>query len=176
MLPPFWHAFLKALALRKIPTNYCAISLFDFNAEADATRFSIATSNSTQGSRFTFNPFVSYPLSGPGWFVTPKFQWHVVSYDLSSVSTTAPAGQPRNFSFNVPTFSVDSGLVFERSVRLFATDFNQTLEPRLFTFTRLIATRHSHPFSIPARKISVLRRSLRTTRSWAAIASPVSTG
>lgn len=132
-----WQSFTTAPPYNRDPEldiKYAKYNAggFDFGAEADATRFSIATSNSTEGSRFTFNPFVSYPLSGPGWFVTPKFQWHVVSYDLSSVSSTAPTGQPKNFSFNVPTFSVDSGLVFERSVRLFGTDFIQTLEPRLY--------------------------------------------
>ena len=105
---------------------------FDFGAEADVTRFSISTADSTEGSRFTFNPFVSYPLSGPGWFITPKVQWHYVAYDLTSIGSSAPTGQPHNFSFNVPTFSLDSGLVFERSVRLFGTDYIQTLEPRLF--------------------------------------------
>jgi LPS-assembly protein len=105
---------------------------FDFGAEADATRFSISTADSTEGSRFTFNPFVSYPLSGPGWFITPKVQWHYVAYDLTSIGSGAPTGQPNSFSFNVPTFSLDSGLVFERSVRLFGTDYIQTLEPRLY--------------------------------------------
>lgn len=105
---------------------------FDFGAEADVTRFSISTADSTEGSRFTFNPFVSYPLSGPGWFITPKVQWHYVAYDLTTIGSSAPTGQPNNFSFNVPTFSLDSGLVFERSVHLFGTDYIQTLEPRLY--------------------------------------------
>ena len=132
-----WQSFTTAPPYSRDPeldvkyTKY-DIGGFDFGAEADATRFSISTSNSTEGSRFTFNPFVSYPLAGPGWFITPKLQWHFDAYDLSSIASTAPAGQPRNFSFNVPTLSLDSGLVFERSVRLFGTDFIQTLEPRLY--------------------------------------------
>jgi LPS-assembly protein len=132
-----WQSFTTSPPYNRDPeldVKYAKYDIggFDFGAEADATRFSISTSNSTEGSRFTFNPFVSYPLAGPGWFITPKLQWHFNAYDLSSIASTAPAGQPRNFSFNVPTLSLDSGLVFERSVRLFGTDFIQTLEPRLF--------------------------------------------
>jgi LPS-assembly protein len=69
---------------------------------------------------------------GPGYFVTPKVQWHVASYDLSNIGTGAPAGQPKNFTESVPTFSFDTGLIFERSVRLFGQDYIQTLEPRLY--------------------------------------------
>lgn len=132
-----WQSFSTAPPYNRDPeldVKYAKYDLggFDFGAEADATRFSISTADSTEGSRFTFNPFVSYGLSGPGWFITPKFQWHFDSYNLSSIASTAPAGQPRNFSFNVPTLSLDSGLVFERSVRLFGADLIQTLEPRLY--------------------------------------------
>ena len=51
---------------------------------------------------------------------------------LSSISSSAPTGQPKTFSYNVPTLTLDSGMVFERSVNLFGTDYIQTLEPRLY--------------------------------------------
>ncbi|MFM0739325.1 LPS-assembly protein LptD [Paraburkholderia xenovorans] len=105
---------------------------FDFGAEADATRFTIATADATQGSRFVFNPYVSYTAERPGWFITPKLQWHFASYDLTSIGADAPAGQPKTLNVNVPTVSLDSGLRFERDVRLFGTSYIQTLEPRLF--------------------------------------------
>jgi len=111
---------------------------FDFGAEADATRFAVSTADATQGDRFVFNPYVSYPIVRPGWFVTPKVQWHFASYNLSNIGTDAnsgiqaPPGQPKNFNVNVPTYSLDSGLVFDRSVRLFGKDYIQTLEPRLY--------------------------------------------
>ncbi len=105
---------------------------FDFGAEADATRFSISSSDLTQGSRFVFNPYVAYPIERPGWFITPKLAWHFAAYDLTSIGTDVPAGEPKTFSVNVPTFSLDSGMRFERSVKLFGQDYIQTLEPRLF--------------------------------------------
>ncbi|MGN6234127.1 MAG: LPS-assembly protein LptD [Trinickia sp.] len=105
---------------------------FDFGAEADYTRFRITTADQTEGDRLMFNPYVSYGLIGPGYFVVPKVQWHFASYDLSNIGSSAPAGQPKAFTESVPTFSFDSGLIFDRSVRLFGDDYIQTLEPRLY--------------------------------------------
>jgi len=59
-------------------------------------------------------------------------QWHFASYDLSNIGTGSPANQPKNFTESIPTFSFDTGLIFDRSVRLFGQDFIQTLEPRLY--------------------------------------------
>ena len=71
-------------------------------------------------------------MVGPGYFVTPKVQWHFASYNLSNLGTNSVAGQPKNFTESIPTFSFDTGLVFDRSVRIFGTDYIQTLEPRLY--------------------------------------------
>ncbi|WP_116139353.1 LPS-assembly protein LptD [Trinickia diaoshuihuensis] len=105
---------------------------FDFGAEADYTRFRITSADAIEGDRVMFNPYVSYGIIGPGYFVVPKVQWHFASYDLSNVSSTAPAGQPKSFTESIPTFSFDTGLVFDRSMRLFGDDYIQTLEPRLY--------------------------------------------
>uniref|UniRef100_UPI00158D16E9 LPS-assembly protein LptD n=1 Tax=Burkholderia sp. BCC1638 TaxID=2681391 RepID=UPI00158D16E9 len=40
--------------------------------------------------------------------------------------------KPKRFPYSIPTLSFDTGLVFDRSVRLFGQDFIQTLEPRLY--------------------------------------------
>ncbi|MDR5733928.1 LPS-assembly protein LptD [Caballeronia sp. LZ025] len=108
------------------------VSGFDFGAQANATRFTISTADTTQGDRFVFNPYVSYSINRPSFFFKPMLQWHMASYHLSSIGTDAPSGQPRDFTVNVPTASLDTGLVFERNVRLFGTNLIQTLEPRLF--------------------------------------------
>jgi LPS-assembly protein len=105
---------------------------FDFGAEADYSRFTITTADATEGQRVMFNPYVSYGLVGPGYFVVPKLQMHLAAYDLNHISSTAPAGQPKNFTESIPTFSFDTGLIFERSVHLFGDDYIQTLEPRLY--------------------------------------------
>jgi len=105
---------------------------FDFGAEADYTRFRITTADSTEGDRVIFNPYVSYGIIGPGYFVVPKAQLHFASYDLRNISSTAPIGQPKAFTESVPTLSFDTGLIFDRSIRLFGEDYIQTLEPRLY--------------------------------------------
>ncbi|WP_233864552.1 LPS-assembly protein LptD [Paraburkholderia adhaesiva] len=105
---------------------------FDYGAEADYSRFRITSSDTTEGDRVVFNPYLSYSVVGPGYFVTPKVQWHFAAYDLSNIGTGSPAGQPKNFTESIPTFSFDTGLVFERNVHLFGQDYIQTLEPRLY--------------------------------------------
>ncbi len=112
---------------------------FDYGFEADATRFTITTEGATDGNRAYFNPYLSYGVNAPGYFVTPKVQWHFASYDLSHIATSQVAGssppvvrQPKNFTESIPTLSFDSGLVFDRSVHLFGQDYIQTLEPRLY--------------------------------------------
>ena len=102
---------------------------FDYGAEADYTNFRITTADTTQGQRVMFNPYLSYSVVGPGYFVTPKVQWHFASYNLNNIAT---AGTPKNFTESIPTLTFDTGLIFDRSVRIFGEDYIQTLEPRLY--------------------------------------------
>ncbi|WP_232442256.1 LPS-assembly protein LptD [Burkholderia ubonensis] len=105
---------------------------FDFGMETDATRFRPTVSNATQGNRFVFDPYVAYSVERSSWFFTPKLKWHFASYNLTSIGSGAPSGQPNQFDVNVPTLTVDTGLRFERSMSLFGHTYLQTLEPRLF--------------------------------------------
>jgi LPS-assembly protein len=105
---------------------------FDFGTEFDATRFTMSTADATQGSRLVFSPYIRYPIVHPDWFVTPELKWHFAQYNLTSIGTDSPAGQPKTFAYNVPTLSFDSGMTFERTVELFGHQYIQTLEPRLF--------------------------------------------
>jgi len=118
----------------ELSVNYAKYNVggFDFGAGADYSRFRVTADDMTEGDRFVFNPYLSYSLMGPGYFVTPKVQWHFASYDLSNIGSGAPVGQPKDFTESVPTFSFDSGLVFERNMHLFGRDYIQTLEPRLY--------------------------------------------
>ncbi|WP_415749433.1 LPS-assembly protein LptD [Caballeronia sp. J97] len=132
-----WQSFGSSPPYNREPeidVNYARYNAggFDFGAQVNATRFTLSTADATQGDRFVFNPYVSYSIDRPGFFFKPMLQWHFASYQLSSIGSDAPSGQPREFSVNVPTASLDTGLVFERSVHLFGTTLTQTLEPRLF--------------------------------------------
>ena len=71
---------------------------------------------------------LSRPFVAPGGYVTPKLQLHATSYQFDSPIV----GGATSASRVVPTFSLDSGLQFERPASLFGRNFTQTLEPRAF--------------------------------------------
>ena len=71
---------------------------------------------------------VSRPWITPASFVIPKVQLHATSYQFDAPLANGASSASRT----VPTFSVDSGLVFERDASFFGRAFRQTLEPRLF--------------------------------------------
>ena len=99
---------------------------FDFAIPGEYVRF--GHDSLVEGARTSFNPTLSMPIRGAGYFVTPKLGMRSAIYDLSR---TAP-GQPGRQSVNVPWGSVDGGLVFERGMNLPGENLTQTLEPRLF--------------------------------------------
>jgi len=108
---------------------------FDWALDAEATRFSHPTL--VQGSRAVVVPQLSYPLVRPGYFITPKIMLHASRYDIdvtpATPATPANLVAPANAQTRVlPTFSLDSGMVFERPGKLFGHAVTQTLEPRLF--------------------------------------------
>ena len=98
----------------------------DFLMDSSVTRFWHPTL--VRGDRFANNFQVSAPLISSGYFLTPKVSLHATNYHLVN---PAP-GQEQDSHRIVPTFSVDSGLIFERQTKLLGRDFTQTLEPRLF--------------------------------------------
>jgi len=71
---------------------------------------------------------ISRPWLAPAGFVTPKLQWHAASYQFDA----ALANGDKSATSVVPTFSLDSGLVFERDTALWGRSLVQTLEPRAF--------------------------------------------
>ncbi|MET0961430.1 MAG: LPS-assembly protein LptD [Noviherbaspirillum sp.] len=103
-----------------------AVGGFDFSLLSDFTRF--YHPDLVRGDRSVITPRVSYPVIAPGYFLTPSVSVHASSYSLSNVAT----GQPASLNRTLPTFSVDSGLVFERDASFLGREATQTLEPRLF--------------------------------------------
>lgn len=101
---------------------------FDWSIDAEATRFDHP--DDVGGSRAVIQGQVSYPIVRPGWFVTPKLMYNAAQYDLEKHPSRVD--MRTNISRTIPTFSLDSGLVFERKASLFGGGTTQTLEPRLF--------------------------------------------
>ncbi len=101
---------------------------FNFNFVADASKFAIdRPSTSAIGWRAVVNPSISYPIQTPAYFVIPKLGLHASYYNLDR----NPFGDNK-LSRVLPTFSVDSGLNFEREMTWRGEKFTQTLEPRFF--------------------------------------------
>jgi LPS-assembly protein len=106
------------------------INGFDYSIGLDYTRFESDQSRTGQvnGQRAYSLMQVSYPLSSAAGFLKPKLQWNATAYQFESPLANGAIAASRV----VPTFSLDSGLVFERDTRLFGRDLRQTLEPRAF--------------------------------------------
>lgn len=106
---------------------------FDLTANVQYTRFWLSDDklwDRQRGERYVVKPEISFPLVSSGYFLTPKASVHYASYDLDDKYIRS--GQDRTMSRAIPTFSLDSGLIFERDASFFGTDMTQTLEPRLF--------------------------------------------
>ena len=103
---------------------------FDWSAETDFTRFSAdqKLTNQPNGNRAFARLQVSRPWLASWGYVTPKMQLHATSYQFESPLANGATSASRM----VPTFSLDSGLEFERDASLFGRSFTQTLEPRAF--------------------------------------------
>jgi LPS-assembly protein len=107
---------------------------FNVNVGYQYTNFSHPTA--VQGDRLVVNPRVSYDyLRTPGSFIVPSLSAHATYYNLNQVANSTMTAPSRI----VPTFSLDSGLLFERSASFFGRDAIQTLEPRAYyTYTSYV--------------------------------------
>ena len=111
----------------------------DWSVQADTTRFEASYERiplaSTavrpvprNGERSFVLAQVSRPWIRPWGFVTPKLQLHATRYQLDQ---PLDSGE-RSANRVLPTFSLDSGLVYERETQWFGRGVTQTLEPRAF--------------------------------------------
>ncbi|MES2414427.1 MAG: LPS assembly protein LptD [Pseudomonadota bacterium] len=103
---------------------------FDWSLSGDFTRFSAERSLTLQpnSDRAVAIAQISRPWISPGWYVTPRLQLHSTTYRFDSPLADATLSKSRV----VPTFSLDSGLQYEREASYFGRSFTQTLEPRAF--------------------------------------------
>jgi len=106
----------------------------DASVELDTTRFQAARELTGQPNahRSYAVAQISRPFLAPAGFITPRLQVHATQYQFDSPL----ANGDRSANRALPTFSLDSGLVFERDASYFGRAFLQTLEPRVFyTYT-----------------------------------------
>jgi len=110
---------------------------WEYSATTEFNRFTLPGDGATegvnnnggrpQGDRLHLLAALSHPVRGEGWWVVPRLSLNAAAYDTDNPGP----GKPRQAQRSIPSFSVDSGLAFERQARLFDRDLRQTLEPRL---------------------------------------------
>ena len=77
------------------------------------------------GRREILYPSISAPFQTSYFYVTPKVGYHTTNYSFEDQNRARE-------SRNLPIYSVDSALTFERATSLWGRAFLQTLEPRLY--------------------------------------------
>jgi len=112
------------------------ISGFDFALDGQFSRFETVRQEdcltnylNCNAQRAVGQAQVSRPFVTPYGYVTPKFIMNTRSYQFDDALSTN--GQT-SASVSVPTFSLDSGVVFERASNLLGRAWTQTFEPRAF--------------------------------------------
>ncbi|MEY3502179.1 MAG: hypothetical protein RL763_247 [Pseudomonadota bacterium] len=134
--------------LPQLNANYLRADVggLDMSLGAEATRFSadrlwycsVYTTSQyckqPNAQRLVLLTQVSAPQYLPYGYVTPKLmlQTRRYQYDETYRGMFGTSATSDNASVTVPTFSIDSGVVFERPSQWFGKPWTQTLEPRAY--------------------------------------------
>jgi LPS-assembly protein len=113
----------------------------EFGMDSSAVAF--RKTGFVEGKREDLYPYLAADFGSSAWFVRPKLAYRYTAYQLDSgydrygYSGLLGSGRVSPFtqqspSRALPIVSVDSGLVFDRSISLFGNSYTQTLEPRLY--------------------------------------------
>lgn len=103
----------------------------DFSLIGQYSRFTHDdTANKDRGDRLVLYPQVSLPIVTSAFQVIPKLGLHMSSYAIDRARLAG--GDSDRISRVMPTFTLDSTMVFEREGELLGNAYVQTLEPRLY--------------------------------------------
>ena len=103
---------------------------FTAGLQAETVRFQ--HNDYGDGSRLDLKPYVSMPLQGASWYITPTLAWRYTSYQLEDDVAAALPGGDKKPSRSLPIASLDAGLFFDRDTEIKGSRFLHTLEPRLY--------------------------------------------
>jgi LPS-assembly protein len=134
--------------LPQVNANYLRgdVGGFDMSVGAEATRFSADRQwycsvyagsqycNQPNAQRLVVLTQVSAPQYLPYGYITPKLMLQTRQYQYNETynGVDGKSAATQSASVTVPTFSLDSGVVFERPSQWFGTPWTQTLEPRAY--------------------------------------------
>lgn len=117
LVPPY--ARLPQLTLN---ANRQATRMVDLGMYGEYVNFDHPTL--LNGQRQILYPSVAFPLQNSYFYVTPKLGFHSTTYSFED-------GRPDE-TRELPIYSIDSAVTFERQTQFRGRDFIQTLEPRLY--------------------------------------------
>ncbi|HTM62894.1 MAG TPA: LPS assembly protein LptD [Gammaproteobacteria bacterium] len=106
----------------------------EYFINTEATRFDIRntpgiTTESPIGNRFLVQPGISLPVYLPYFFINPRAQLHMRSYNLYQMT---PSTMPSSNQRSIPIFDMAMGFAFNRDMSLFGQMYQQTLEPQVY--------------------------------------------
>ena len=96
--------------------------------DALLTPSQIANGALVNGERINLEPEISWSLENPGWFVRTGAKYKHVEYSLEKHAIDSP----KDPDLGIGIYSLDAGLVFERSMARGGGGWSQTLEPRVY--------------------------------------------
>jgi LPS-assembly protein len=98
----------------------------EFRMENEATRFAHPDPTLPEGTRVLAYPTLRLPLTNSYGFLTPQIGWHSSYYALDN------SAADQRITRNLPIFSLDSGVTFDRPFSFAGQNYLQTLEPRAY--------------------------------------------
>ena len=130
IVPPYDRLPQITARYGRINAPVAGMNGFDWSVTGDFTRFQADRILTLQpnADRAVMQAQVSRPWISPGGFITPKLLLNAASYRFDAPLANGALTASRV----VPTFSLDSGLEYERKASFFGRNFTQTLEPRAF--------------------------------------------
>lgn len=95
---------------------------------SEATRFTHKDNDQIEGERLNLLPSVSYPMHATWGYLLPKLSFQYSRYS----QTDAISGEDSTETRDLPIFSLDSQLYFDRPVQINGESYTHSLQPRLF--------------------------------------------
>ncbi|GAB3482410.1 LPS-assembly protein LptD [Polaromonas eurypsychrophila] len=130
IVPPYDRFPQLTAIYKRINAPLAGIGGLDYSINTDYTRFEsdrLLTRQPNAHRTFALAQ-ISRPWIRPAGYISPKLMLNSTAYQFDGPLINGA----RSASRTVPTFSLDSGLVFERNASFFGQAFTQTLEPRAF--------------------------------------------
>ncbi|MDW5441198.1 LPS-assembly protein LptD [Polaromonas sp. SM01] len=130
IVPPYDRMPQLTAAYTRVNVPVGGLSGLDYSISTDYTRFEadrLLTRQPNANRTFALAQ-ISRPWIRPSGYITPKLMLNATTYQFDGPLINGASSASRV----VPTFSLDSGLTFERDTSYFGQAFTQTLEPRAF--------------------------------------------